>query len=500
MSFNIGLSGLNAAGKSLNVTGNNIANVGSTGFKASRAEFADVYATSMFGSGSNATGSGVLTANISQQFAQGNITSTGNSLDLAISGNGFFVLSDNGSRLYTRNGTFSTDSAGYIVDNSGNRLQGYGIDANGVIINGPQTDLKVDTTNQVPQATTSIDQTVALNSAAAVPTTTPFDPATASSYNWSTSVDIFDSQGNSHTLSQYFVKDEAVNSWTMYVTVDGRNPAYPDGFDNEDALSAVDDLTSATATDVERALEDVPAGIRDAAVAAAADAGETVDMAKERIAAAITTASAGTYPFAATVKFDSSGNLLDPIESDDFSVDGKVLTLSNWQPATITDSTTDPVTWGANGATANPAGIQLDMRGSSQTSTSFAVNSVSQDGYTTGQMSGLSVNEDGTLFATYTNGQSKVIGQTILATFSNMQGLTAVGNTNWVESYASGEPVIGTPGSGTLGNLASGSLEDSNVDLTAELVNLIVAQRNYQANAKTIETESTISQTIIQMT
>ena len=169
-------------------------------------------------------------------------------------------------------------------------------------------------------------------------------------------------------------------------------------------------------------------------------------------------------------------------------------------PATITDRTTNPVTWGSNGATANPTGLTLDMRGSSQTNTNFAVNSVSQDGYTTGQLSGLEVADDGSLFATYTNGQSKVIGQTVLATFANMQGLTPVGNTDWAESFASGEPVIGVPGSGTLGTLSSGSLEDSNVDLTAELVNLIVAQRNYQANAKTIETESTISQTIIQMT
>ncbi|WP_286784441.1 MULTISPECIES: flagellar hook protein FlgE, partial [Pseudomonas] len=228
MSFNIGLSGLNAASKNLNVTGNNIANVGSTGFKASRAEFADVYATSMFGSGKNTTGSGVLTANVSQQFTQGNITSTGGSLDLAINGNGFFVLSDNGSRVYTRNGTFHSDSAGFVIDNSGNRLQGYGVDASGNIVNGVITDLKIDTTNQLPKATTDIDQVVALNSTAAVPTTTPFNPSVSASYNWSTSVDVYDSQGNSHTMSQYFVKSDA-NNWTMYVTVDGRNPSNPGG-------------------------------------------------------------------------------------------------------------------------------------------------------------------------------------------------------------------------------------------------------------------------------
>lgn len=424
MSFNIALSGLNAAGKSLNVTGNNISNAGSTGFKSSRAEFADVYATSMLGSGSTATGSGVLTANISQQFTQGNISSTGNSLDLAISGNGFFVMSDNGSRVYTRNGTFSTDSAGYIVDNSGNRLQGYGVDADGNIVNGVVNDLKVDTSNQLPQATSTIDQVVALNSAASVPTTTPFDSATASSYNWSTSVEIYDSQGNSHTMSQYFVKT-ADNAWDMYVTVDGRNP-----------------------------------GDRNS-----------------------------TDPYVASLSFNAAGSLSSVAVSDDASgltVDNDlVMSLSGWDPG--------------NGA-ATDGTIEFDMRGSTQTNTSFAVSKVSQDGYTTGQLSGLSVSEDGSLFATYTNGQSKVIGQTILATFANMQGLTPNGGTGWVESYASGEPVIGTPGSGTLGTLASGSLEDSNVDLTSELVNLIVAQRNYQASAKIIETESTLAQTVINMT
>lgn len=438
MSFNIGLSGLNAASKNLSVTGNNIANVGSTGFKASRAEFADVYATSMLGSGSNATGNGVVTAAVAQQFTQGNITSTGNSLDLAISGNGFFVLSDGGSRAYTRNGTFHADKDGYVVDSSNNKLQGYGIDANGAIINGVVTDLVIDSSNQLPNATSSITQKVALNSTASTPTTTPFDPSATSSYNWSTSVDIYDSQGNSHTMSQYFVKsDTDSNSWTMYVTIDGRNP---------------EDPTS-------------------------------------------------TVPYNATVNFDASGNLVGTTSNSTgltSDING-VFSLNNWVPATITDSTTNPVTWGTNGAAASATGVELDIRGSSQTNTAFAVNTLTQNGYTTGQLSGLSIGADGSMFATYTNGQSKVIGQVILATFANMQGLTPVGGTNWVESYASGEPVIGTPGAGTLGSLTSGALEDSNVDLTAELVNLIVAQRNYQANAKTIETESTLSQTIINL-
>ncbi|KWR70996.1 MULTISPECIES: flagellar hook protein FlgE [Pseudomonas] len=434
MSFNTALSGLNAASTDLNVTGNNIANVGTTGFKSSRTEFADLYAASMLGTGRNAVGSGVITQSVSQQFTQGNLTSTGRSLDLAISGNGFFMVSDNGSRLYTRNGSFNTDASGYIVDGSGNRLQGYGVNGNGSVVNGVITDLKVDTANQPPSPTSKITSTLSLNSAASTPTNATFDPADSDSYNWSTSVDIYDSQGNSHTMTNYFVKDSS-NNWTMHTLVDGRSPTDP----------------------------------------------------------------TSTTPLTSQLSFNSSGQLTG-VTSTGMTVNAdKTMTLTGWVPAAITDSTTDPVTWGANGAAGATGGISLDLTKTTQTNAAFAVTAVTQDGYATGQMSGLSVDVDGQMYATYTNGQSKVIGQLVLANFANTQGLTPVGSTAWKQSLASGEAVIGTPTSGTLGSVGSGSLEESNVDLTAQLVNLIVAQRNYQANAKTVQTESTISDTIINL-
>lgn len=434
MSFNTALSGLNAASTDLNVTGNNIANVGTTGFKSSRTEFADLYAASMLGTGRNAVGSGVITQSVSQQFTQGNLTSTGRSLDLAISGNGFFMVSDNGSRLYTRNGSFNTDANGYIVDGSGNRLQGYGVNGNGSVVNGVITDLKVDTANQPPSPTSKITSTLSLNSAASTPTNATFDPADSDSYNWSTSVDIYDSQGNSHTMTNYFVKDSS-NNWTMHTLVDGRSPTDP----------------------------------------------------------------TSTTPLTSQLSFNSSGQLTG-VTSTGMTVNAdKTMTLTGWVPAAITDSTTDPVTWGPNGAAGATGGISLDLTKTTQTNAAFAVTAVTQDGYATGQMSGLSVDVDGQMYATYTNGQSKVIGQLVLANFANTQGLTPVGSTAWKQSLASGEAVIGTPTSGTLGSVGSGSLEESNVDLTAQLVNLIVAQRNYQANAKTVQTESTISDTIINL-
>ncbi|RRV34819.1 flagellar hook protein FlgE [Stutzerimonas stutzeri] len=431
MTFNTALSGLKAASTHLDVTGNNIANTGTTGFKYSRAEFADLYASSMFGTGSNAVGSGVITADIAQQHTQGNISYTDNSLDLAVNGSGYFIVNDGGTQLYTRSGAFKVDNQGNVIDNSGNNLMGYGVDADGNLVNGELTNLTVDTSNQAPKATSTVTQGVALNSSETVPTIA-FDPTVSDSFNWSTSVSLYDSQGNEHTMTQYFVK-EASNEWSMHVLIDGRNPGDP----------------------------------------------------------------ASTDPYQASLSFDTSGRL-QASASNDFTVNADgTITLADWVPATITDATTDPVTWGDNGAAASTSGVTLDLRNMTQTNTRFAVNSLSQDGYTTGQLSGLSVDETGQLFATYTNGQVNLIGQVALATFANMQGLTPVGGTAWKQSLASGEPVIGTPGSGTLGSIVSGALEDSNVDLTAQLVDLIIAQRNYQANAKTIETENAIAQTII---
>ncbi len=498
MSFNIGLSGLRAASKDLNVTGNNIANAGTVGFKQSRAEFSDVYAASVLGTGKNPQGSGVLMSNISQQFNQGNINYTQNALDLAINGNGFFQVSNNGAVSYTRAGYFGTDREGFLVDNFGYKLQGFPVDGNGNLQNGVVGDLQIQTTNQEPKATSTINTAFNLNSTLKSPVTwqttydaeldrqyeaevqqriddgaadreaaiaameadnwaadaslalaeanATFDPTDPTTYNNSTSLNVYDSQGNAHVMTQYFVKTGA-NSWDMKVLIDGRNPADP----------------------------------------------------------------TGTQPYVLGLAFDASG-ALQSITGDEaaglFSIDHgtKKVTLNaatgnpptgGWVPAISNGAT--PATWSPNGALANPDGIVLDFSKSSQFASAFAVNSVAQDGYTTGELAGLEIDDTGVIFARYTNGQSKVQGQIILANFANVQGLTPVGKTQWVQSFESGEPVVGTPGSGTLGALQAGALEDSNVELSDQLVNLIVAQRNYQANAKTIETESAITQTIINL-
>lgn len=437
MGFNIGLSGLRAATSDLNVTGNNIANAGTAGFKQSRAEFADVYAASVLGSGANPQGSGVLLGDVSQLFNQGNINYTQNALDLAINGNGFFQTSNNGEVSYTRAGYFGTDREGFLVNNFGYKLQGYAVDANNNLQNGVISDLQIETASQAPLPTSNLDQTFNLNSTNTVPTTAPFDPTDPTTYNSSTSTNIYDTQGNSHVFTQYFLKT-GPNTWQMNVLIDGRNP---------------DDPTLTTPS--------------------------TVDL-------QFTTA--GQLDVAALIASTPSG----------FSVgaDGTI-DLTTWVPA-APDTSVPPI-WSANGADASPTGVNIDLRQSTQFASSFAVNRVSQDGYTTGQLAGLEIDDTGVIFARYTNGQSNIQGQVILASFANVQGLTPVGKTAWVQSFASGEPVVGVPRSGTLGALQSGALEDSNVELSDQLVNLIVAQRNYQANAKTIETESAITQTIINL-
>ncbi len=421
MSFNIGLSGLRAATKDLNVTGNNIANAGTAGFKQSRAEFADVYAASVLGTGKNQQGSGVLLSNVSQLFNQGNINYTQNALDLAINGNGFFQVSNNGAISYSRAGYFGTDREGFIVDNFGYNLQGYATDASGELKVGDVSNLQIKTSSQEPKPTSKIEQSFNLNSTNDAPINTPFSATDPKSYNSSTSTNIYDTQGNAHALTQYFVKTGA-NSWDMHVLIDGVTP-------NDPTL---------------------------------------------------------TTPLTSTLTFDSAGKLQGPSTVD----------LSAWIPSALKGT---PPTATANGADSNAGGMTLDMRNATQFANAFAVNAVAQDGYTTGELAGIEIDDTGMIFARYTNGQSKVQGQVILVDFANVQGLTPVGKTQWVQSLASGEPVPNPGRTGTLGAIQAGALEDSNVELSDQLVNLIVAQRNYQANAKTIETESAITQTILNL-
>lgn len=404
MPFRTALSGLNAASTELRVIGHNVANASTVGFKKSRTEFSDVYPASSLGTPANAVGSGVKVASIAQQFSQGVLNFTGNALDLGINGNGFFVLSDAGSLVYTRAGQFRTDRAGYVVNSVGQRLQVYQADASGNIT-GAVGDLYLDPSDIAPRATTRVNVGVNLDASQMVPTGA-FDPADASSYNHSTSLTIYDSLGNDHLARMYFRKT-AANTWDVYLYIDG----------------AAATLASAT-----RQLN-----------------------------------------FLSNGALDTSGNT----------------TLSFTHTLT-------------NGA-ANLS-LTLDFNSATpitQYGSGFSVNNLVQDGYTSGRLRGMDVAETGIVTARYTNGQSRVLGQVVLAHFNNPQGLRQLGDTNWAESADSGAALIGAPGTASLGLIQGGALEGSNVDLTEQLVNMITAQRNFQANAQVITTADAITQTII---
>ncbi|NWA29804.1 flagellar hook protein FlgE [Pseudomonas gingeri] len=438
MSFNIGLSGLSAAQKQLDVTGNNIANVNTTGFKSSRAEFADVYSATKLGTGTKSVGNGVNLANVSQNFSNGGMDSTGNVLDMGVQGNGFFVLNTNGSLSYTRAGTFKTDKDGYITNTDGTaRLQGFAADANGNIIPGVLTNLRIDTSNLSPQTTTQVGSTLNLDSTSAV-ITAPFDPATTSTYTQPFSTTIYDTQGNSHSLDQYMVKTGA-NTWNVYSLIDGRNP----------------NGTAPTIASVPPAVPPL-----------------------------------ATDPVPVAVTFDSSGKLA----TIGGSATATSITVTGWVPGTVTAGV-----FTANGASANAAGIAVDFSKTTQFNADTARSAPTTDGYATGQITDITIDSTGVISANFSNQQHKAIGQVALASFTNEQGLQAVGGTNWTQTFASGQPSYAGGAVGTNGTIISGSLESSNVDLTSELVDLIKGQSYYQANAKTISTESTIMQTIIQM-
>ena len=419
MSFQQGLSGLNAASRNLQVIGNNIANGNTYGAKGARAEFADVYANAVAGN-PNQVGIGVQVAAVAQQFTQGDITDTGNALDIAISGNGFFqVSSPSGAPAYTRNGQFKVDAAtGFIVNNQGQRLLGYPADPNGVVIPGTAGPLVMPTASIAPRATTTATMEMNLDSRQAVTLPSagvPIDFNDPTTYNNATSQNVYDVQGNPVALTYYFQKS-ASNTWNVYVTANG-----------------------------------------------------------------IPLATSGGNPApSTTITFPANGSAptapVGPVALDVPSVTNAV------------GSTTVPIT-----------GIQLDLSRATQYGSAYGVTDLGQNGHTAGQLTGINIGPNGVISAQYSNHQTRAAGQIELANFRNPQSLTPIGGNAWIAGIASGDPIVGAPGSGNLGVLQSEALEESNIDITEQLVDMITAQRAYQANAQTIKTQDQIMQTIVNL-
>jgi flagellar hook protein FlgE len=402
MPFNIALTGLNAANQDLNVTANNLANVSSTGFKSSRAEFGDLFASTQRGVSRTAVGNGVSVSEVAQQFTQGNIETTGNNLDIAISGNGFFTLSTGGALSYTRDGEFEMDQNGNVINSQGSNLQVYPPLATGGFNTGGLQNLTLTTTESAPAATTSAKITANLPASATAPVDPTFSPTDPNSYTNTTSLTTYDSLGAAHTATLYFIKGAAANAWSSQLYVDGN---------------------------------------------------------------AVGTQQALTY--------DSTGNLTAPAAG--------LVTFPAYTPATG----------------ANPMNMTFDFSGTKQYGDAFNVSAVSQNGYTTGKLTGISIDQNGVVQARFTNGNSTNLGQLAMANFANPQGLQQLGNQTWAQTNQSGQAVMGQAGNSGVGTVASGSLEESNVDTTGALVDMIKAQRDFQANAQMIQTDNQITQTII---
>ncbi len=402
MPFNIALSGLNAASKDLEVTANNIANTGTTGYKGSRAEFAELFNAAGPNLSSSQVGSGVRLTNVAQQFRAGSVETTNNSLDFAISGDGFFTIRDAKGYSYTRAGAFRQDSNGFVENAAGQRLQVFPANVGGSFDTSTMKDLQMITSQNAAKATAKVAMSLNLPSDATAPAAA-FDPTDALSYNQSTPFTAYDSLGATHTGVVYFVKDAVANTWNANLYVDGQSAGAPQ-----------------------------------------------------------------------PVTFSSSGALTAPA--------GGQLNFG----ALSLNPGADPLT------------LSLDMSKATQFGNEYVASSITQDGYPTGTLSSIDVSREGVVQAKYSNGQTTALGQLALARFSNQQGLRQLDNTNWAASYDSGAPVMGAAGNGVFGNVQAGALEASNTsDLTAELVNMIKAQRNYQANAQVISTDDKLTQTII---
>ncbi len=396
MALNTALSGINAAQSDLNVISNNISNANTTGFKGSRAEFAEIYAVTGINLNSTATGSGTRLVDVAQQFAQGDIQTTNNSLDLAISGNGMFTLSNGQGISYSRAGNFQTDANNFVVTPSGAKLQVYPPNGIGGFDTSTLSPLQLVTAQSQATPTSLITMTSNLPAAASVPVN-PFNPTDATSYNAATPVTVYDSLGGTHQGTVYYVKT-GTNAWNANLYVDGTN--------------------------------------------------------------------AGTQP----MTFDTTGKLTAPAGGN-----------LAFNPVPL-----------SNGS--NPLTLTVNVNNTTQFGTSYSAGAITQNGFAAGTFSSIDIDSKGVVTAHYSNNQSAQVGQIALANFANLQGLNQLGNNNWTASGNSGSAVMGSAGSGQFGSVQSGALESSNTaDTTAQLVDMIKAQRNYQANSQVLGTDNTLA-------
>lgn len=423
-----GVSGLNTNSQAMSVIGNNLANTNTVGFKGSRTVFSDLLSSSIFGSGGRSqVGRGVSVSKVDNVFSQGTFESTASDTDVAIEGEGFFILKEPGddTNYYSRAGAFRFNQDGYLVNPEGYRVMGKSYDVNGDLIAGDPEAIQVQNTGLVPaKVTDTINLSTNLDSTSKIidPVATPFDPADPTSFNYSSSTTVFDTLGESHLVTLYFKKqDPAVavpaNTWDYWYS----------------------------ATDVDgNPLGDV----------------------------------AGA-PARGQVTFDNSG-VLDPPLPDPLP---DPVTLPAPNGTGILPAGPGQIAWG-NGSVDTPISLVFDT---TQFNSESTVISQGQNGFAAGSLTNVGIDAEGTVIASYSNGEQVKVSSLVLAKFNNPGGLDLAGSNMFTSTDTSGDPRSGLPGP-ELGSIFTNSLEQSNVDMGQQFVDMIVIQRGFQANSKIITT------------
>ena len=520
MGFHHALSGLNAASKNLDIIGHNIANSGTTGFKSSRAEFSEAVASALGSSSGESHGIGVTTAAVTQMFKQGNISPTGNNLDVAINGNGFFVVKQlDGTDAYTRSGNFRVDDEGYLRTINGDSVLGYPVDLESgkIMTSGERISMVFPTGKPIPaQQTSKISVDLNLDARAQLATgDASANPPIAATprATYGTSFSVYDQQGTSVPVNLYFEKSGA-NQWTMYNQLDDLTAVppvinAPVGFMQMNTLGQP--IGMATVGDIGATTPAVPVA-GGTAVATQPVTYSYIDQAEtnpnlrnktldiERRWTYTYNTPAVTVP--PTDPHIISATYEDFVNGAPFNISDAATLAGGTSTGETTMAFTLPVQVDSSKVNPNnlePFEVELNLGGITQFGTGFAVSRLSQDGYASGSLTSINISDDGTIIANYSNGIKRSEGQLAMADFRNTQGLAAVGGDKWMKTPESGEEIPGTAKSGTFGSLIAGALEESNVDLTAELVNMMTAQRAYQASAQAIKTQDQVFSTLVNL-
>jgi flagellar hook protein FlgE len=510
-SFSVALSGLNAASVDLSSISNDLANMNTIGYKSTTTNFQDLFYQQIGSSAdgnSEQVGSGVSIGSIASNFTDGSITSTGVPTDVAIQGSGFFVVNNNGTQEYTRAGNFSVASDGDLMTSDGGNVMGYAATDGVVDSNTPITALNIPTgITTPPKASTQFTLAVTL-----------------------------DSSGGTAVSADSQQTGTGIAAATVLKTGSAFN--FTDGTNNFTYTSAAGDTLNSLVTAI-NANANFSASVSGGSLIVNAKNGQGITISSNTLTDAATGTEAETLVPSATPQ--QAGSFSTPVSVYDSLGDAHVLTANftktasnTWSynitiPAADIGQTGNPVVvksgtldFNSNGQLTSPTGnvpvsitgladgagsLSLnwnltDTNGNSlitQVSSPSATSSTQTDGYAAGSLSTYSVGSDGTIEGVFSNGQTLALGQIALASFTNVQGLLKNGSNNYLASLSSGQPTVGVPNTGGLGALNGGALEQSNVDIATEFSNLILAQRDYQANAQTVTTLDQVSQYAINM-